>query len=175
MKTEFGHIYNYSYNNEILYIGSTFDLQDRERLHKSVLNNEKSNQYNKPFYVYLRDQKLQIKDLKKEIINTTLKTKQELENFEGILIRQLRPKCNKVINGRTMKEYNEDNKEIIKENKKEYRLNNKEKIKEYKKEYYEDNKEKINETRKNNRVSCIKCKKEVRVDSLDKHYKNIHS
>ena len=201
MKTDHGNVYKYFFDDQLLYIGSTFNLQDRERHHKSCLNNKNSKKYNKPFYKYLNENGLKIEDLKKEIINTTLSTKKELQKFEGILIRQLEPKCNKYINGRTMKEYREDNKEQIKEKRKEYRLNNKEKIKEYNKEYNEDNKEynkeyhkeyrlnnkekikeyqlnnkeKISETRKNNRVSCIKCKIEIRVDCLDKHYKNIHS
>ena len=97
MKTDHGHVYKYFFDDQLLYIGSTFDLQERERQHKSSVNNENSKKYNYPFYKYLRDQNILFEDLKKEIINTTLSTKKELQKFEGILIRQLEPKCNKLI------------------------------------------------------------------------------
>ena len=93
--------------------------------------------------------------------------KEQLNKKEGEYIRKL--DCvNKVIAGRTYKEYREDNKEKIKENHKEYYENNKDKIKEnskeyrennkehykeYWKEYRENNKEKIKEYRKN-KITC---------------------
>jgi hypothetical protein len=92
------------------------------------------------------------------IENYPCNSKEELERREGELIREM--DCvNKVVVGRTKKEYREENKEVIAEKRKEYREankekikeyyeENKEKIKEYQKEYYEENKEKIKEYRK---------------------------
>ena len=77
------------------------------------------------------------------------KSKEELESREGYYIRNYN--CNnKLIPGRTSKEYYNDNKDKMKEyrinNKeymKEYRIDNKNEIKEYFAEYYYDNKDKI--------------------------------
>ena len=67
----------------------------------------------------------------------------QLNKKEGEYIRAL--SCiNKNIAGRTQKEYIEDNKDKIKD----YYQNNKELINEKARERYEDNKEKVNERRK---------------------------
>ena len=50
---------------------------------------------------------------------------------------------NKVIAGRTKQEYNEENKEKIKETVKKYQIENREKLREYGKTYHEDNQEKL--------------------------------
>ena len=79
--------------------------------------------------------------------------REQLTQREGQIIREIGT-LNKIISGRTNKEWFEENKTHIKEYKKEYQETNKEKIKEYnennkerKKEYsknkYQDNKEKI--------------------------------
>ena len=66
--------------------------------------------------------------------------KEELRKKEGEYIRKY--DCvNKKIEGRTDKEYRQENKEKIAE----YYQENKEAVLEYQKEYYEKNKEKINE------------------------------
>tara|TARA_R110000803_G_scaffold55976_1_gene113074 strand:- start:130 stop:777 length:648 start_codon:yes stop_codon:yes gene_type:complete len=73
--------------------------------------------------------------------------KMELDKKEGEYIRKL--DCvNKIIVGRTKKEYHEDNKEHSVKIQKEYRDNNKENIVEKSKEYYDNNKEIIAEKRK---------------------------
>ena len=57
-------------------------------------------------------------------------------------------KCvNKRVEGRTLKEYREQNKDALKEEKKEYYQKNKEYIMTKTKNYYENNKEKANERR----------------------------
>ena len=69
-------------------------------------------------------------------------SKMELERREGQLIREM--DCiNKVIAGRTIKEYREANKEKIKMREKIYREENKDKMKEQHKEWCETNKNKI--------------------------------
>jgi hypothetical protein len=72
--------------------------------------------------------------------------------MEGKIIRKYESESECVnirIDGRTKKEYNQDNKDTIQEYRKEYYEDNKEKAKEYyednkekSKEYYEENKEK---------------------------------
>ena len=71
------------------------------------------------------------------------------------------------------KEYRETNKDKLVENRKEYRKSNKEKIAEYQKEYCEKNKEKIAEKR-NERVNCPICDKQLIRKSLSRHCKVIH-
>jgi gas vesicle protein len=108
--------------------------------------------------------------------------------LEGKYIREL--ECvNKNIAGRTMKEYNEDNKEKkkeynkqyfpkyyeqnkdkIKENAKQYIEDNKDKIKERVKQYYEDNKETIKEKKK----QYGQDNKEI-ISERNKIYRNINA
>ncbi len=66
-----------------------------------------------------------------------------------------------MIEGRTPKEYYNDNKDKVKE----YRENNKDKIKEFKKEYYENNKDRILEN-----IKCG-CGCEVAKCQLNRHMK----
>ena len=78
------------------------------------------------------------------------KSKDELKQLEGKYIREL--SCvNKLIVGRTIKEYREDNKEKISEQERLKYQRTKETILIQKKQYYEDNKEKMN---KNNSCEC---------------------
>jgi hypothetical protein len=68
--------------------------------------------------------------------------KNQLERREGQLIREM--KCiNKLVAGRSKKEYNKENKEQIKEYNKKYNEEHKEQIAEHYKKYYEANKEHI--------------------------------
>ena len=74
-------------------------------------------------------------------------SRDELLQLEGKYIREL--DCvNKIIVGRTVKEYREDNQEQISEQRKQYRENNKENTKEYAKQYYEENREQLAEKQK---------------------------
>ena len=81
---------------------------------------------------------------------------QELKKRKGEHIKN--NECvNKLVAGRTPKEYYEDNKDKIKEHEKEYREQNKNKLKEKKKkEYQEANKDKIKEYKKEYRKQNIK-------------------
>ena len=60
-------------------------------------------------------------------------------------IEQLKSDLNKQLPTRTIKEWNEENKEQLKDYMKEYREQNKEQFKDYMKEYYDEYKDKINE------------------------------
>jgi hypothetical protein len=70
-------------------------------------------------------------------------SKDQLKVVEAKHIRELDSCVNKNIPGRTMKEYNEDNKDHLKEYRREYREANKDNIKKNKGEYYEQNKERL--------------------------------
>ena len=87
-------------------------------------------------------------DYKIELIeNCDIKTKQELISKERFFIEN--NECiNKVIPGRTDKEYKEDNKDKIKESSKNYYIDNKDKIKLYR----EDNKDRAKAYNKNYRI-----------------------
>jgi hypothetical protein len=131
--------------------------------------------------------------------NFPCSSREELRRREGEVIREFGERCiNKVIAGRTHKEYYQDNKEIFNEKakiyykdnidkikernkkyyednkdiKKEYRENNKDKIKEKNKKYYEDNKDKVKEQKKeyyeNNKDKLKKQKKEYNEKNKDK-------
>lgn len=75
--------------------------------------------------------------------------KMQLEKREGEVI-QANSCTNRIVVGRTIKEYIEDNKEKIAEKKKVYQQDNKEKIAEKKRKYYEDNKEILAQKKKQN-------------------------
>ena len=69
----------------------------------------------------------------------------QLTKREGELIREHKSALNHMINGRTKKEYQEENKEYWNEWKRNYYEENKERIAEQRKTYRENNKEKIHE------------------------------
>ena len=88
-----------------------------------------------------------------------------IENFDCV---------NKVIPGRTEKEYREVNKELKSEYLKEYREVNKEKIREQKKEYREANKERL--LKKHREYGEVKvvcgCGSEITKNNLSRHRKS---
>jgi hypothetical protein len=117
--------------NEI-YIGSTTQpLYKRLNHHKSYLKYTSK-------YLFENYDVVKIELIEEYPCNN----KMELVKKEGEHIRN-NTCLNKVIPDRTRKEYNEDNKEYIKEVNKQYYQNNKEHIQEQKKEYRENNKEDI--------------------------------
>ena len=82
---------------------------------------------------------------------------------------------NKVIPCRTVKEWREDNKEILKEKNKEYREANKEYYKEYYKEYNEINKEKLKEYKKEYGKKTSQCLCDGEQHKLGSKSKHIRS
>jgi len=93
--------------------------------------------------------------------------KGELDRREGEIIRD--NECvNKIIAGRTRKEYRIDNVEKIKEDRKKYRLVNTDKIKEYDKEYYLNNADKLKEYQKGYRLNNIDKIKGYYLANIDK-------
>jgi hypothetical protein len=156
-----GKIYKlWSPEGDDIYIGSTVNsLAKRKTVHKQNYNNDRGCSSKILFQKY--------DDVRIELIEKfACENRMELNAREGYYIRTL--DCvNKVISGRTPKEFSkqwrEANREKLKEyykeyskkyyqkNKekiKEYSEDNREKIKEYKKQYHEKNKEYLNQKRK---------------------------
>lgn len=156
-----------NYTNEKIYIGSTCSsLSKRFYKHRSQMNCKGCCHF--PLYLEMRE--LGVKQFYIELIEEyPCNNKDELRAREGYYIREyhsFKPEIgyNKRIEGRTRKEWVEDNNQQIKESKKEYYENNKEDIKQYKKDYQEKNKERIKEKSKayqeNNKEKIKQKKKE---------------
>jgi len=127
-----GKIYKlFSYDNDLIYIGSTTqELYKRLCEHKSRANICNS----KLLFEASNNVKIEL------IEEYACNNKMELTKKEGEHIRA-NDCVNKVIAGRSNKEWHDDNKDKQKEYHKEYRNKNKDKIK----EYLKNNKDKINE------------------------------
>jgi len=163
-----GKIYKlWSPERDEIYIGSTTQpLYARKSQHKKNLNCSSKILYEK------------YTDVRIELLECfPCDNKEELTKKEGEYIRN--NNCvNKMIAGRTKKEYNkeylENNKTKIKEQMKEYRENNKEKFREYDKKWYENNKEKIKE-RESQKYTC-ECGRTFRIGDKARHERSlIHS
>ena len=140
----FGKIYIIKNNiNNLLYVGSTIrELDVRMKQHMRDMYKYtnfklyKAMDQFKPdnFYINILEEfeYENIKDLRKQ---------------EGKYIKIIKPELNKNIAGRTLKEYNDDNKEPLKLYRKlyyrKYRENNKEYLKQYRKDYYNNKKSNI--------------------------------
>jgi hypothetical protein len=130
------------------YIGSTTNLIQRRRDHKSRCYNENCNHYNQYVYQFIRANGGIVNwdiVLIEQVIDC--KDKENLHKRERFYIEEKKAELNKCIPLRTKKEYDVDNKEY----RKEYCENNKNKIAEKRKIYYEENKEKYNEYREENK------------------------
>ena len=138
-------VYFYFYQDELLYIGSTFDMKERIKSHKKDYRRSKL-----PFYRELQENGLTMDDLELEEVKTGIIDDIEL-TLEGKCQRLYKPQCNKRIEGRTIKEYLEDKKDFVNKQAQVYRSNNKEVISTRGKTYYENNKIKILKRHKNNR------------------------
>lgn len=123
-----------------IYVGSTFqDLSHRFRDHKNCTNSRINNM---KLYCHIR--KIGIDNFRIELIQEYMViTTQELRKYEGEWIRELNSELNKIIAGRTIKQYRTENNDKIVEHKKKYYNQNKDKIVEYNKQYRTENKNKI--------------------------------
>ncbi len=136
-----GKIYSIrSHQTEQIYIGSTTQplskrLYEHRQKYRRYKNTGKGG-YITSFEI------LQHEDHYIELVeDCPCDTRQQLVRREGQVIREYN--CvNKLIAGRTKKQYREDNKDKIKQ----YCEDNKDKIKQYKKQHYQKNKEKYLET-----------------------------
>jgi len=138
----FGRIYSIrSHQTDDIYIGSTKQpLSKRMVEHRSKYKNQKS--YTTSFEI------LKFDDAYIELIEENeFESRDLLLKREGELIRLMN--CvNKIISGRSQKEYQDETKDQKKEYYKNYRLVNIDKLKDQCKLYNENNKEKLNEQKK---------------------------
>lgn len=171
-------VYTIKYNNDIIYIGSTYNIRNRKIDHKSVCYNEDSKQYNFKLYKRIRENNIDFKELKFEIVEKVEnKFSSDNENKKEARKREehYRKKYIEITGGNitnmiracrtdeeikeqmkaTKKKYYENNKEELNANQKKYNENNKEDRKAYHKKYYENNRAKILE-RQSQRYDC-KC------------------
>jgi len=154
-----GKIYtirNYT-DNEMIYVGRTVDTLSRRlakhrtdckvgkkiSLYSHIVDNDWSNWYIELYEYY------------------PCNNKTELEKREGEVIRLI-GSINKVIVGRTRKEYYEDNADKLKDKNKKYREKNPEYFKEYNKEYREENADKEKERHKEYRLKNAEYFKEYK-------------
>ena len=168
-------IYFYFYQDELLYIGSSFDMEERIQSHKDDYKKSKLQ-----FYKDLKANGLRMEDLELEEVKTGIINVKTLKLLEGDCQRFYEPQCNIRIEGRTRKEYykdnkekfnersrlynktdkfktylkkyNEKNKDLRAEYRNQYYKKNKAKISEYGKQHYEANKNKINQQRRINKA-----------------------
>jgi hypothetical protein len=155
--------YTYIYrHHETNYIGKTKNIQKRELIHNSVLNNENSNRYNLKLYEKCRE--LGITYIKLIIIKRTKMTiPKKLEqwyinkfdsiNNGGNTInsyitpeqkQEYHQKHKQKIN-ETSRQYNQKHKERLQKKKQQYHIENKQKINERSRQWHNDNKTKLNE------------------------------
>jgi hypothetical protein len=139
-----GKIYKlWSPSKNIVYIGSTTQPLCKRLVchlsHYKVYNNDNTKLYLTSFLV------LECEDYKIELVEAyPCNNKQQLEKKEGEHIRN-NECCNKLVVGRTQKEYNTDNVDRIKAYRKQYNIDNADKISEYQKKYNTDNADKRKE------------------------------
>ena len=93
---------------------------------------------------------------------------EQLRKREGEVIRELKPTLNKRIEGRTAKEYKEDNKEKLQQWNKQYRDEHKEELKEYNTNYREENKEVLSKKKKEKYENNKEHYKQYREENKDK-------
>jgi hypothetical protein len=126
-----------------MYIGSTTQpLSKRFSGHKSKYNKWKEGLHHKVSIFDIFDE-FGIENCKIELIEEyECENKSQLERKEGEYIKN-NDCVNKRIEGRTKKQYYQDNKDQIAEYKKQYHQDNKVQIIEKAKQFYQDNKEQI--------------------------------
>ena len=177
-----GWVYKYSYQHEILYIGSTEDKESRHKSHIRQYNSKNPSLFHKK----LIENNLTFDDLELEYIEE-IEFENVLVKLENKYIQELTPKYN-IRNKlpkeqrikeqqkkdkeryrermRTDPEFNASEKEKDSKRKKKSRENHPEKNKEKCKKYYENNKDKINEE-----INCDNCHKLIRKCNKARHKK----
>ena len=141
--------------DELLYVGSTTHFGNRKVRHKCTCYNPNGKSYNSKLYTTIRDNggwdafnMVIVKEFPCE-------NKRQAQAEEDKVIREMKSSLNMVRAYTTeeekkklRKEYDEQNRDKIKETYKNYCELNKDKLKETHKKYYEQNRDKIKEYRK---------------------------
>ena len=163
-------------NDDIVYIGSTDDIEARMSKHKYSCNNIKQRDYNRKVYKYIRDNG-GWDEWKYEIVNEVeVALREDAGIYEGEYIIKYNAinKLNTDVAGRCLnksknqyhKEKHERNRENILQKKKEMYERNKEVILQKSKEKYERNKDaikqRVNEYRNKNKDAINQRRRELR-------------
>lgn len=156
------------------YYGSTCQtLSKRMGEHRSYYKIYKQDKRDFFYTSFILFDKYGLENCKIELVEDyECKTKEELRQREGWWIKN-NPCVNKTIAGRDRKEWTQDNKEHMKEYRKNYYNNNKEVVLKLHKKWEDSNRDSIRK-RKNERVNCDICDKEVSRANLSKH-KKLHN
>jgi len=145
-KTVIYKIINYDLP-EYIYIGHTTNFTKRKQHHKEATYTESNKEYNRKVYKTIRENGVW-GDWKMIIIKEfPCENKRQAELEEQKYMTEIGGTLNMIHSCRNQKQYQEDNKEVIKEYKKQYREDNKETIIQWQHQYRVDNKEKIKESR----------------------------
>jgi len=112
-KTTFYKIISKDPNISDLYIGHTTNFTRRKNQHKQSCEIETRHNYNQKVYQFIRANGGFKNWLILEIETRECKDANEARRIEGEYIRSLNATLNRVIAGRTMKEYKDENKEEI--------------------------------------------------------------
>lgn len=191
-----GGVYNLLLDNKIIYTGSTNNFYNRIIKHYEGCMYEKSKEYNKLLYKYIRSNNITKSNfyirIKLEPILSFYKSlsRKEREKYEYPIVYEISKTQNtfnkytgyskynlKEYRNEYNKAYYQNNKEKEKQRQKKYRekvKNNQEYIdkkKESDAKYREKNREKIRK-KQNEKVSCPKCNKIMNKTSLSRHLKN---
>ena len=126
-----------------IYIGSTTSFRKRKYAHKTCCNNINNKNYNFKVYKFIRDNGGWSNWSMILINETPCNSKLELNKHERYYYEKFNSTLNSDYPGRTLSEYNEDNKDKLKIKKKKYRDENKDKLKIKHKKYREENKDKL--------------------------------
>ena len=139
---------------ELCYVGSTANWKARNHSHKSICNNENSNDYNHKIYKTIRENggwdnfkmvqlgtREQLTKRQAEQIEEQYRVelKANMNGKRCYITEQQKEEYNKDYN----KKYKEEHKEELKEHNKEYSKNYYEENKEYYQNYYKENRDKI--------------------------------
>ena len=149
------------YDDNLIYVGSTVEnyLSNRMSKHRYLTSCNLSKYVNGDWdnwYIELYE-------------NYPCDNREQLSKREGEIIRQIGT-LNKRIEGRTKKEYQQYNREKIKEQRKQNYEDNRDKQLEQMKKYREDNREKLSEYRKK-QITCERCDSIVKKTNITRHQK----
>ena len=111
------------------YVGSSMNIKERIKTHKSGCNNTNNKSYTYKVYKFIRDNGGYDAWTYDILLEVDVEDKDDLRlNYERKYILELNPQLNSQIEGRTVKEWEKANKELVVTRKKKYREKNKEKI-----------------------------------------------
>tara|TARA_R110001606_G_scaffold286869_1_gene435038 strand:+ start:10 stop:603 length:594 start_codon:yes stop_codon:yes gene_type:complete len=158
------------------YVGSTRNMVQRKKNHKSKCHNANYKTYNTKIYRTMREfggwENWRMVPL--ELMGNT--TKFEAECQEEVVRMRLKAElnskkasCGGITTQEYMKDYNEENKDHLKEYKKNYYEEHKDYYKEYYKEYNEEHKEQLREQKKKN-FDCV-CGARITNGGKSQHFK----